>query len=241
MLGMPARLGLLATCATLVGALLFARGLAKLFRAVRARLTYGAPYRRGTIEDRLVALLLVTPIPVLGLALLGLALAQAAFQPVDETVRVGQIEVRRSGWGRTAIRFLPDPGYPGRRVLEAEVTGARWALFGTFTTWSRSLRWLGLSDGHRLSHLLAMPNTTGTTGEARTDRATLDVLPPAARLLVRLDPYLPFLTVRAQSSPWFPPAERRSLALYAIGPGYLAEDVEAAEALAPAGRGAAPY
>lgn len=219
----PGRLEVIAAILTIGGLILCARGTWCLAQAIRARSTYGAPYRRGTVQDRLLGLLLEIPVLALGLSLGWLALGQASFQPNEKTVRVGQVEARRAGWGKVGVRFVPDPLYPLDAVLEGEVSGARWALAGDFIAWDRGVKWLGFRDGHRLRYLLGTNDSTGLTPAARGDRAVLEPLPPAARRLVALDRYLPFLTVRTETSPWFPLADRQVMVLYAIGPGYLAD------------------
>src|SRR5262245_38012270 len=128
------RLAIIAAIVSIAGVVLCARGSWRLARAVNARFTYGAPYRSGTIQDRLLGLLLGELVVGVGAALAFLALGQAGFQPNGATIRVGQIDAHRSGWGRVLIRLVPDPLYPSKRVMEGEVSGARWALEGDFIT-----------------------------------------------------------------------------------------------------------
>lgn len=219
----PGRIEVIAGLLILGGATMCARGFWRLAQSIRARATYGAPYRRGTIPDRLLGLLLEIPVLVLGLALGWLALGQASFQPNERTVRVGQVEARRMGWGKVGVRFIPDPLYPLDTVLEGEISGARWAMAGDFIAWDGGVKWLGFRDGHRLRYLIGTNDTTGLTPASRGDRAVLEPLPAIARRLVGLDRYLPFLTVRTETSPWFTLADRQVMILYAIGPGYLAD------------------
>ncbi|OLD65263.1 MAG: hypothetical protein AUI47_02540 [Acidobacteria bacterium 13_1_40CM_2_68_5] len=148
------RLEILAALISTAGIVLCARGSWRLLQAVRARFTYGAPYRSGTIQDRLLGLLLEIPVLLFGAGLAFVALAQADFQPSETTVRVGQIEARRSGWAKVSVRLVPDPLYPSGRLLEGEIVGARWAVAGDFITWDRSVKWLGLRDGHRVRYLI---------------------------------------------------------------------------------------
>jgi hypothetical protein len=217
------RLGVIAALLTLAGLVLCVRGSLRLLRAVRDRFTYGAPYRSGTLQDRFTGLLLEIPVLLVGLALGFLALGQAHFQPSETTVRVGQIEARRTEWGKVTVRFVPDPRYPGDRVLEGEISGARWAVAGDFITWDRGVKWLGFRDGHRLRYLLGTRDTTGLTPGARTETTVLEPLPGAAFRMLAMASYIPFLKVTTQASQWFVPAERQALVLYAIGPGYLGE------------------
>jgi hypothetical protein len=220
---MPGRLELFAAVLILAGVFFAGRSVGRLSKAIRARFTLGAPYRRGTIADRTFALLMTAPLPAAGLLLGFLALAQASFQGVTPTVRAGQIEARRSGWGRAQVRFVPDPSYPASSLLEAEISGARWGVVGEFVSWDPGVRWLGLRDGHRVRWLFGTNDTTGLTPSARSDRALLDTLPWAAGRLVAAARYVPFLTVRHQASPWFPLADRQVMVLYATGAGYLAD------------------
>jgi hypothetical protein len=217
------RLEIIAALVSIAGVVLCARGSWRLIRAVRARFTYGAPYRSGTIQDRLFGLLLEIPVLLLGAGLAFLALAQAGFQPNEMTVRVGQIEARRSGWARVSVRLVPDPFYPSGRILEGEIGGARWAVAGDFITWERGIKWLGFRDGHRVRSLIGTNDSTGTTPVGRVERTPLDPLPAAAERLLSVAGYLPFLKVHTETSSWFPLADRQVLILYAIGPGYLAE------------------
>jgi hypothetical protein len=218
------RLGIIAAIVSIAGILLCARGSFRLLAAVRARFTLGAPYRSGTIQDRLLGLLLEIVVLLLGVVLGFLALGQSEFQASESTVRVGQIEARRSGWARVAVRLVPDPLYPSSRVMEQEITGARWAVVGDFITWDREVKWLGFRDGHRVRSLIGVNDTTGTTPEDRVERALLDPLPPAAARLLSVARLIPFLKVRSESSSWFPVADRQVMVLYAIAPaGYLAE------------------
>ncbi len=219
------RLDLIAGTLTILGLVLCVRGAWRFAAAVRARFTRGAPYRSGTIQDRLLGLLMEIALLAVGAALGFLALGQAEFQPDDTTVRVGQIEAHRSDWGKVAVRFVPDPLYPGRQVLEGEVSGGRWAVAGDFITWSRGVKWLGFRDGHRLRYLMGTPDTSGTSPAERSETRVLEPLPPAAFRLLATAPYIPFLRVRREASPWFPLAERQVMVLYAIGPGYLTESV----------------
>ena len=219
------RLTVIAIITSAFGLLLVVRGLMHLAHAVRARYTLGAPYRRGTIPDRLTGMAFRLPILLLGLALGGIALAQSSFQGTAETARIGRLESRRAGWGGTAITFRPDPLYVDTKILEGEIAGARWAVAGMFIDWSPDVRWLGFRDGHRLHHLVGTPNTTGTTPDARGEKVIVAPLPPAARLLVECDRFLPFMRARTIATKWFPPARRQAMALYATGEGYLAETV----------------
>jgi hypothetical protein len=217
------RLDFIAGALTILGVVLCARGTWRFAGAVRARFTRGAPYRSGTIQDRLLGLLMEIALLAVGAGLGFLALGQAEFQPDDTTVRVGQLEARRSEWGKVAIRFVPDPLYPGRQVLEGEVSGGRWAVAGDFITWSRDMKWLGFRDGHRLRYLMGTPDSSGTSSADRSETRVLEPLPPAAFRLLATAPYIPFLQVRREASPWFRLEERQVMVLYAIGPGYLAE------------------
>lgn len=219
------RLTVIAITTLALGLYLVVRGLVLLARAVRARYTLGAPYRRGTIADRLTGLPFRLSFLLIGLALGGIALAQSSFQDTRETVRIGRLESRRAGWGGTAITFRPDPLYVDARILEGEIAGARWAVVGTFIEWSPEVGWLGFRDGHRLHHLLGTPNTTGTTSAESGEMVILAPLPPAAKMLVACDRFLPFMRARTIASKWFPQARRRAMSLYATGEGYLAETV----------------
>lgn len=234
----PGRLEVIAAILIAVGAALCARGCWRLAQSIRARATYGAPYRRGTIPDRLLGLVLEIPILALGLALGWLALGQASFQANERTVRVGQVEARRVGWGKVGVRFVPDPLYPLDAVLEGEISGARWAMAGDFIAWDRGVKWLGFRDGHRLRYLIGTNDTTGLTPAARSDRTVLEALPATARRLVALDRYLPFLSVRTETSPWFNLADRQVMVLYAIGPGYLADVASEGRSSSRSGPGA---
>jgi len=217
------RLELISALVSIAGIVLCARGSYRLARSVGARFTYGAPYRSGTIQDRLLGLLLEIVVLLLGLVLGFLALGQADFQPDASTARVGQIEARRAGWAKVSVRLVPDPLYPSSRVMEQEITGARWAVVGDFITWDRDLRWLGFRDGHRVRYLIGANDTTGMTRADRVERALLDPLPRAAARLLSVARYLPFLEVRSETSSWFPVTDRQVMVLYAIGTGYLAE------------------
>ncbi|HEU4402926.1 MAG TPA: hypothetical protein VFT43_12555, partial [Candidatus Polarisedimenticolia bacterium] len=146
----PGRLEIIASLTALAGLILCARGTWRLAASIRARFTYGAPYRRGTVQDRLLGLLLEIVVLLVGAALGFLALGQAEFQSDEVATRVGRVEAHKTEWGKVAVRIAPDPLYPGQRLLEAEVTGARWALAGEFITWDPEVKWLGFRNGHRL-------------------------------------------------------------------------------------------
>ncbi len=224
------RLALLAIVISACGLLLTVSGSLRLGRAVRARASTGAPYRPGTIHDRFTGLLLRLPVLLVGLALGGLAVCQSAFQSTAEMARIGRLESRKAGWGRTAVTFRPDPLYIDDRELEGEIAGARWAVAGIFVEWSPSLRWLGLRNGHRIHHLVGTPNTTGTTPESRGETAVLVPLPRAARALVACDPFIPWLDVRTRASRWFPQASGPAMLLYVTAEGYHAETIPGAGA-----------
>jgi len=217
------RLEIIAAFVSIAGLLLCARGSWRLIQSIRARFTYGAPYRSGTIQDRLFGLLLEIPILLIGAALAFLSLAQSAFQTNEATVRVGQIEARRSGWAKASVRMVPDPLYPVARVLEGEIGGAKWAVTGDFLTWEPGIKWLGFHDGHRVRSLIGTNDSTGLTPAGRVERTQLDSLPFAAARLVSAARFLPFLRIRTETSTWFPVADHQVMVLYAIGPGYLAE------------------
>jgi hypothetical protein len=217
------RLEIIAALVSIAGVVLCARGSYRLALSIRSRFTYGAPYRSGTIQDRLLGLLLEIVVLLLGAVLGFLALGQADFQPNASTVRVGQIEAHRSGWAKVSVRLIPDPLYPSGRAMEQEIAGARWAVVGDFITWDRSLRWLGFRDGHRVRYLIGASDTTGMTRSDRIERALLDPLPRAAARLFSVARFIPFLEIRSESSSWFPVTDRQVMILYAIGPGYLAE------------------
>jgi hypothetical protein len=239
-MGGVGRLEIIAAIVSIAGVLLCARGAWRLAQSVRARFTLGAPYRSGTIQDRLLGFLLEIVVLLLGASLAFLALGQADFQPNESTVRVGQIEARRSEWAKVHVRLVPDPLYPSTRVMEGEITGARWALAGDFIVWDRDVKWLGFRDGHRVRYLIGANDTTGTTRSDLVERAQFDPLPPAAAHLLSVARFIPFLKVRTESSSWFTVADRQVMVLYAIGPGYLAE--VASESARPAARpGGAAY
>ena len=103
------RLEIIAAIVSFAGLALCARGSWRLVRAVSARFTYGAPYRSGTIQDRLLGLLLEIVVLLIGAGLAFLSIGQAAFQADETTVRVGQIEAHRSGWAKVHVRMVPDP------------------------------------------------------------------------------------------------------------------------------------
>ena len=217
------RLGIIAAFVSLAGIVLCARGSWRLIRAVSARFTYGAPYRSGTIQDRLLGLLLEIVVLLIGAGLAFLSIGQAAFQEDESTVRVGQIEAHRSGWARVHVRMVPDPLYPASRVLEGEISGARWAVAGDFLTWEPGVKWLGFRDSHRVRFLIGASDTTGTTRSDKIERVLLDPLPSAAARLLAVARFIPFLKVRSEYSTWFPLADRQVMVLYAIGSGYLGE------------------
>ena len=83
------RLGIIAAIVSFAGVLLCARGTFRLVQSVRARFTFGAPYRSGTIQDRLLGLLLQIVVLLVGAALAFLALGQADFQPNEASGRAG--------------------------------------------------------------------------------------------------------------------------------------------------------
>lgn len=219
----PAVLLGLAAILLIGGGALFLRTLWRLVRTIRARYTFGAPYREGMIPDRLLGFVMTWPLPLVGVACAFLALAQSAFQPIGaaDPVRVGRLEAKRAAWGKTAVRLQPDAAYPVPRGLEGEIEGARWAVEGEFVSWDPGVRWLGLVPGHRVRALLGTRDPSGTSPNAAL-RTTLDVLPRATEQLLRHARWLPFLKVRRGTSEWYPPAERRLLILYATPEGYVA-------------------
>lgn len=220
----PAILLGLAAILLLGGGLLFLRTLGRLAKTIRARATYGAPYREGMIADRLLGFVMTWPLPLVGVLCAFLALAQAAFQPVGggDPVRVGRLEAKRASWGKTAVILSPDAAYPGTRELEGEIEGSRWAVEGDFVDWDPGVRWLGLVPGHRVRALLGTRDPSGTSPKSAL-RATLDVLPRATDTLLRYARFVPFLKVRRGTSEWYPPAERRLLILYATPDGYIGD------------------
>jgi len=226
-MGVPGRCEILGAALALAGAVLLGRALWRLAVTGRARFTYGAPYRDGMIIDRTLGLLLTLPVLPAGLLLVLMGLGQHAFQETSpgEPVRVGRIEARKSGWGRTTIQLAPDPLYPERRLLEGEIAGARWAISGDFISWTPGVRWLGLRPGHRVRSLVASADSTGLSSGSARPVVPIDALPRAALVLMSLRPYLPFLTVRQGTSSWFDPAGRRIVILYATREGYVADAV----------------
>ena len=226
-MGLPGRCEIIGAVLAVAGGVLLARALFRLGVTIRARFTYGAPYRRGMAVDRALGVLLTLPLLPLGSLLVLMGLAQHAFQPTrpEAPVRVGRVEARRSGWGRTAVQLAPDPSYPERRLLEGEIAGARWAIVGDFISWAPGVRWLGLVPGHRVRALVASADTTGmSTGTARPV-VPIDAPPRLALDLLRLRRVLPILTVRQSTSTWFDPAERRIVILYATREGYVGDEV----------------
>jgi len=205
------------------GLLLTVRTTLRLVRAIRARFTYGAPYRKGMIADRALGLLLVLPILAAGGMMVFLSLAMAPFQNDAETIRVGRIEARSQGWGRTAVVFRPDPGYPGRANLEGEIAGSRWAIGGDFVTWDASVSWLGLHSGHRLRYLLGTRDPSGLSKDDGSSRAVLEELPASAAALVANARFIPFMDVKVQASQWIRPASLQVIDVHAGPHGYLAD------------------
>ena len=224
MTGGPGRLELIAAIATVAGLAMAARAAWRLLGATRNRFTYGAPYRSGMIADCALGLAMALPVPAAGVLLALLAWGQADFQAAEgSTVRVGRIETRRSGWGKIDVRFVPDPLYPAHRVLEGEISGARWAVAGDFISWDRGVRWLGFRDGQRVRYLLGARDTTGLSPGGSGQTTELEPLPRGAASLLRMARFIPFLKVRTEASRWLPLADRTVMTLYAIGPGYIAE------------------
>jgi hypothetical protein len=223
MSGEPGRIEIFSAVLILTGAILLLRSAGRLLSVTRARFTYGAPYREGMIVDRLLGLAMTLPVLLLGLGLAFLAWGQWGFQSNEGTIRVAQIEARRSDWGKVSVRVVPDPRYPVHEPLQGEVAGARWAVAGDFITWSPGVRWLGLHNGHRVRYLIGTRDTTGTSPTLGDQTHEIDRLPPGAAVLVRAARYIPFLTVRVEASPWFPITGHQVMTLYAIGPGYLAD------------------
>jgi hypothetical protein len=233
--GAPGRLEVIAAIVTVAGLVMAARAAWRVLRAIRSRFTYGAPYRTGMIADRALGLAMSLPVPAIGLLLAFFAWGQAGFQTEEgSTVRVGRIEARRSGWGRIDVRFVPDPLYPAHRVLEAEISGARWAVAGDFISWDRGVRWLGFRDGQRVRYLLGARDTTGLSPGGSGETTEIESLPTGAACLLRMAPFIPFLKVRTEASRWLPLADLTVMTLYAIGPGYIAETAsESAPGRAP--------
>jgi hypothetical protein len=226
-MGAPGRCEIIGAVLVLLGVFLSGRSLWRLVQASRAKFTYGAPYRSGLAADRAFGLFLTLPFAPVGCLLVLLGLGQQAFQetPAGQPVRVGRVEARRSGWGRTRIQLAPDPLYPEQRLLEGEIEGARWAVSGDFISWSPGVRWLGLRPGHRVRSLVASADSTGMSSGASRPIVPIDALPRAASTVLRLRRFLPFLSLRQGTSTWFEPAERRIVILYATREGYVADDV----------------
>jgi hypothetical protein len=226
-MGLPGRCEIIGAVLAVAGGVLLGRALLRLAVTMRARFTYGAPYKRGMALDRALGVLLTLPLLPLGSLLVLLGLAQHAFQPTlpEAPVRVGRVEARRSGWGRTTVQLAPDPGYPEQRLLEGEIAGARWAIVGDFISWAPGVRWLGLVPGHRVRVLVASADTTGMSTGAARPVVPIDAPPRLALALLRLRRVLPVLTVRQATSSWFEPAERRIVILYATREGYVADQV----------------
>jgi hypothetical protein len=223
----PGRPEIIGALILLLGAILLARVLWRVVQAVRARFTQGAPYKRGQIADRLLGIPFVLPFALIGAGLVFLGLAQTAFQPTRavDAVPVGRVEAVRAGWGRTRVRLAPDPSYPERRPLEGEIDGARWALVGEFVDFAPGIRWLGLRSGHRVRALVGSADVSGTSPSSTSTRVGIDAMPRAARCLLRVARYLPFVKVRESGSAWYGPADRRIVMLYATTDGYLADTV----------------
>ncbi len=221
--GVIGRLEILALLVCLVGLYFFVRCGRRLIAAIRARATYGAPYLEGMVMDRFLSLLMASPLLVVGLGLAFFAMAQASFQPDGERVRVGRIEARRAGWGRTSVQFSPDPGYPGRAVLEAEISGSRWAVAGDFVHWDPAVHWLGLRSGHRMRYLLGTVDPSGLSKDDGSGTVVLESLPAAAAALVAAAPWLPWLEVSTGASQWIRPADFQVVDIHAGPHGYLAD------------------
>ena len=234
----PGRCEVIGAILLLAGLLLFGRALSRVIRTTRDRFTYGAPYRPGMLADRALGLLMTVPVSLLGAALVFLGLAQHGFQPTRaaEPVRVGRVEAKRSGWGKTAVEIVPEPLYPERRLLRGEIEGGRWAIAGDFISWSPWARALGLSDAHRVRALLGSADTTGMSRGAARPVVPIDAPPRAAALLLRLRRFLPFLTVREGTTSWFEPADRAIVILYVTPDGYVADAVAERGALLPGSR-----
>jgi hypothetical protein len=205
------------------GLLLTIRTSVRLVRTIRARLTYGAPYREGMIADRALGLLMVLPILAAGGIMVFLSFAMAAFQSDAERVRVGRIEARHNGWGRTAVIFRPDADYPGRATLEGEIPGSRWAIGGDFVVWDRAAAWLGLRSGHRMRYLLGTADPSGLSKDDGGGRIVLEPLPASAAALIANARFIPFLEVKLQASQWIRPARLQVVDVHAGPHGYLAD------------------
>lgn len=217
------RLEMFAALLTVAGLLLVIRTTVRLVRTIRARYTYGAPYREGMIADRALGLLMALPVLVAGGVLVFLSLAMAAFQVDAETIRVGRIEARQSGWGRTSVIFRPDPDYPGRATLEGEIPGSRWAIGGDFVEWDPAVAWLGLRSGHRMRYLLGTTDPSGLSKDDGSGRTVLEPLPASAAMLVARARFIPFLEVKLQASQWIRPARLQVINVHAGPYGYLAD------------------
>ncbi len=217
------RLEMYAALLTLSGLVLSVRTAIRLVRTIRARSTLGAPYREGMIADRALGFLMTLPILAAGALLVFLSLAMAAFQADAETIRVGRIEARHSGWGRTSVIFRPDPDYPGRMTLEGEIRGSRWAIGGDFVEWDPSVAWLGLRSGHRMRYLLGTQDPSGLSKDDASGPTILEPLPASAAALVSGARFIPFLEVKIQASRWIRPARLQVVNVHAGPHGYLAD------------------
>lgn len=217
------RLEMFAALLTVAGLLLTIRTTMRLIKTIRARFTYGAPYKDGMIADRALGLLLVLPILAAGGILVFLSLAMAPFQPDAERIRVGRIEARHTGWGRTAVIFRPDSDYPGRVELEGEIAGSRWAIGGDFIEWDPAVAWLGLRSGHRMRYLLGTQDPSGLSREGDDGRIVLEPLPKTAAALVANARFIPYLEVKLQASQWIRPASLQVIDVHAGPHGYLAD------------------
>jgi hypothetical protein len=223
MSGAPGRLEALAVLLAAGGLLMTLRSAVRLVRTVRARSTRGAPYREGMIADRALGLLMTLPIPAAG-ALFGfLSFAMSAFQDATQPVMVGRLEARHSGWGRTAVTFRPDEGYPARSALQGEVAGSRWAVAGDFISWDPAVAWLGLRSGHRMRYLLGTADPSGLSKEDGSGRVELEPLPEEAAALVAWARFIPFLRIEIQASGWIRPAALQVVDVRAGPHGYITD------------------
>ena len=217
------RLEIIGAILLLAGLFLCGRTGWRLMKAIRARSTYGAPYKQGMIMDRFLGFLMSAPILLAGTVVGFLSLAQASLQPDEELIRVGRIEARRAGWGRTNVIFRPAADYPVRHSLEGEISGSRWAVAGDFVVWDRSVKWLGLRSGHRMRYLLGTLDPSGLSKDDGRGTVELEALPTAAALLVAAAKYIPFVEVRLQASQWIRPADLQVIDVHAGPHGYVAD------------------
>ena len=221
MITLPAsRLTFIGLLLLLPGTYLAIRFASGFVRVLSRKFRRGKPYLKGSATDYSLYAAGSLAVAILGGCLTLASALQGGLQPLSALREVGKVKAEAPGEGRLRLTLTLEEDYPGRRELQMNLPGARWALEGEFLRWKVKPAWLGIRDGHRIEAALGTRAPSGSQNRPANARSLVSGTYPLWYLASRHPRWVPVLETSRRLTPWMP-ADGTTYRLFAGPAGYV--------------------